>query len=139
MNSRQGAQAQMKKGIVVIDADQNQCSRLCTLLEKNKYATISMHSIHHLETNLKQSRFQSVIIDIDTVSVDNRTVRELTIKFPEVSFLCLSEQSFHPELKDAICYHIYACLNKPADPDELFYWLRSIEANETKSSKPTTN
>jgi DNA-binding NtrC family response regulator len=121
----------MKKGIVVVDADQNQCRRLCALLEKSQYSTISMHSIQYLEENLKQSNSLAVIIDIDTISVDNRTVRELTIKFPDVYFFCLSEKSFHPELKDAICYHIYACLNKPIDPDELFYFLRSINENET--------
>ena len=54
-------------------------------------------------------------------------------------FFCLSKHPFHPELQDAICYHIYACLNRPVDPDELFYFLRSINENETKSSKPTTN
>ena len=129
----------MKKGVLVVDADQNQCRRLCTLLEKSQYSTFSMRSIQHLEANLKQSSCLAVILDIDTVPVDNRTVRELTIKFPGVYFFCLSKHPFHPELHDAICYHIYACLNRPVDPDELFYWLRSIEENETKSSKPTTN
>ncbi len=131
MELPKGARVRMKKNIVVVDADQNQCRRLCTLLEKNQFSTISMPSIQYLEANLKQSSCLAVILDIDSVPVDNRTVRELTIKFPEVHFFCLSEQSFHPELQDAICYHIYACLNKPVDPDELFYFLRSIYENET--------
>jgi DNA-binding NtrC family response regulator len=121
----------MKKGIVVLDADQRQCRRLCSLLEKGQYSTIPMHSIQYLEANLKQSNCLAVVLDIDTVPIDNRTVRELTIKFPGVSFFCLSDKPFHPELKDAICYHIYACLNKPVDLDELFYFLRSIYENET--------
>ena len=129
----------MKKGIVVVDADQNQCRRFCALLKKSRYSPISMHSIKCLEENLKQSNSLAVIIDIDTVPIDNRTVRELTIKFPDVYFFCLSEQLFHPELKDAICYHIYACINKPIDPDELFYFLRSIYENEMDPNKPTTN
>ena len=124
----------MKKAIVVVDADQDQCRRLCNLLEKDQYSTVSTHSIQYLEDNLKHSKCLAVILDIDTVAVDNRTVRELTLQFPEVYFFCLSEQSFHPELKDAICYHIYACLNKPVDPDELFYFLRSIYENETDSN-----
>jgi DNA-binding NtrC family response regulator len=128
----------MKKGIVVVDADQDQCRRLCTLLEKDQYSTISMYSIQYLEDNLTQSNCLAVILDIDTVPVDNRTIRELTIKFPEVYFFCLSEQSFHPELKDAICYHIYACINKPVDPDELFYFLRSIYEKETDSNNQFT-
>ena len=129
----------MKKGILVVDANQNQCRRLCTLLEKNQYATTSMHSIQCLEENLKQGNSLAVILDIDTIPIDNRTIRDLTIRFPGIYFFCLSERPFHPELHDAICYHIYACLNRPIDPDELFYWLHSIEENETKSSKPTTN
>ena len=129
----------MKKGIVVVDADQNQCRRLCALLKKSRYSTISMHSIQCLEENLKQSNSLAVILDIDTVPIDNRTVRELTIQFPDVYFFCLSKHPFHPELQDAICYHIYACLNRPVDPDELFYFLKSINENETKSSNPTTN
>ena len=131
MELPEGARFRMKKGIVVVDADQDQCRRFCTLLEKDRYAAIPLHSIQYLAANIRQSNCQAVIIDIDTVPVDNRTVRELTIKFPDVYFFCLSEQSFHPDLKDAICYHIYACINKPVDPDELFYFLRSIYENET--------
>ena len=120
----------MKKGIVVVDADQDQCRRFCTLLEKDQYVTIPIHSIQYLEAKLKQTNCLAVILDIDTVPVDNRTVRDLTIKFPEVHFFCLSEKSFHPDLKDAICYHIYACLNKPVDPDELLFWIKSIYQEE---------
>jgi DNA-binding NtrC family response regulator len=134
MELPKGAWCLMKKAIVVVDADQDQCRRLCNLLEKDQYSTVSTHSIQYLEDNLKHSNFLAVILDIDTVPVDNRTVRELTLQFPEVYFFCLSEQSFHPELKEAICYHIYACLNKPVDPDELFYFLRSIYENETDSN-----
>ena len=126
----EGAWSRMKKGIVVVDSDQNQCRRLCTMLEKNQYSTISIHSLQHLEPKLKQSICLAVILDIDTIPVDNRTVRELALKFPNVYFFCLSEQPFHPELKDAICHHMYACLNKPVDPDELLYWIKCIYDEE---------
>ena len=125
----------MKKRIAVLDADQKECRRLCNLLEKNQYPTIQMHSIQYLESSLKQFDCLAVILDIDTISVDNRTIRDLTIRFPGVYFFCLSEQPFHPELHDAICYHIYACINKPVDPDELFYWLRSINENNSDSNE----
>jgi DNA-binding NtrC family response regulator len=128
------AEVRMKKGIVVVDADQDQCRRFCSLLEKDQYFAIPIHSIQYLAANIKQSNCLAVVLDIDTISIDNRTVRELTLKFPGVYFFCLSEQPFHPELKDAICYHIYACLNKPVDPDELFYFLRSIYENESEST-----
>jgi hypothetical protein len=44
--------------------------------------------------------------------------------------LCLSSARFHPELKESFLSHIYACLTKPIDPDELRYWLRSIQEDE---------
>ena len=124
----------MQKSILVVNTYKKQCRKLCELIEKERYSVSALHSIQNLEKHLEEKKFQAVIIDIDTVPIDNRTVRDLTIKFPEVYFFCLSVQPFHPELKDAICYHIYACLNKPVDEDELFYFIRSIYENETDSN-----
>ena len=90
-----------------------------------------MHSILNLEKSLAAGEYLAVILDIDTVAVDNRTIRELTIKYPGLIFFALSAYRFHPELKDAICYHIFACINKPVDPDELFYWLRCIYVDDS--------
>jgi DNA-binding NtrC family response regulator len=124
----------MQKCILVVNTDKKQCRELVELIEKERYCVSALHSLQNLETTLEENKFQAVIFDIDTVQIDNRTVRKLTLKFPEVYFFCLSVQPFHPELKDAICYHIYACLNKPVDEDELFYFLRSIYENETDSN-----
>ncbi|NNL75902.1 MAG: hypothetical protein HKO68_06170 [Desulfobacterales bacterium] len=129
----------MKKSIMVLDADKGQCQELCRLLEKGQFKATPQYSTDKLETHIEDSGCQAIFWDIDTVPADNRTVRDLTIKFPGIYFFCLSKHPFHPELQDAICYHIYACLNRPVDPDELFYFLRSINENETKSSNPTTN
>ena len=46
---------------------------------------------------------------------------------------------FHPELKEALCYHIFACINKPVDPDELVYWIRCIRDNQTDSRDAPDN
>jgi DNA-binding NtrC family response regulator len=121
----------MQKSILVVNTYKKQCRELCEMLEKERYCVSALHSIQNLETQLEGNQFQAVIIDIDAIPIDNRTIRKLTLLFPEVYFFCLSEKPFHPELKDAICYHIYACLNKPVDEDELFYFLRSIYENET--------
>ena len=121
----------MVKRILVLDKNQEQCRDLCELLGESHYPATPLHSIRNLQDHLEEKKYLAVIVDIDTVSINNRTIRDLTLKFPEVYFFCLSELPFHPELKDAICYHIYACLNKPVDPDELFYFLRSIYENET--------
>ncbi len=121
--------------IVVLDAHRKQCQELCSMIEKRHYHAIPMNSLLKMENYIKGNTCTAVIMDIDTVSVDNRTIRELTIQNPGVYFFCLSRDKFHPELKDAICYHIYACLNKPVDPDELFYLLKSVYENGKDEAK----
>jgi len=117
----------MKKKIVVLNADQPECRKTCTLLEAQNYPALPMHSLAKLDEVIRKGDIQTVFIDIDTVPVDNRFIRELAIRNPGTYILCASKDKFNPELKDAICYHIYACMNKPLNPDELFYWLSVIE------------
>ena len=119
----------MNKIILVLDSDEKQCRELCGTLEERQYETMPVHSLADLERHVEAVDAIAVIMDIDTVAVDNRTIREFTLKNPGVYFLCLSRDRFHPELKESICYHIYACINKPVDPDELFFWIRSIYEN----------
>lgn len=120
---------QAGRKIVVFNNDQSQCAALCQLLADRGYQTVPAYSLPDLELMLQGENCLVVLIDLDTVALDNRTIQNLTSKNPGVYFLCLSSKRFHPELKDAICYHIYACINKPFDPDEIFYWLKSIFQN----------
>jgi len=125
----------MEKKILVLNADITSCQELVELLEGRQYATTSIHALSDLEGHLEKGGNLTVILDIDSVPVDNRVIRDLTIKYPEVHFLCTSKDRFHPDLKDAICYHIYACLAKPVDPDEIFFLLRSIYEDDTDPNK----
>jgi DNA-binding NtrC family response regulator len=120
----------MKKKIVVLDANQNSREELTNILNSKNYPLTQAHALSSLEEFLASDLYVAVVLDIDSVPVDNRTIRELAIKYPGVRFLCTSKDRFHPELKDAICYHIYACMNKPIDSDELLYWLKSIYEEE---------
>jgi len=119
--------ARVGKRIILVDADRNHRSTICAILERGSYRATPLHSIHVLEGSLLENDCLAVVIDIDTIQVDNRYIRELTVGHPQIYFFGLSSEAFHPELKEAICYHIYACIRKPVDPDELLYWLRSIE------------
>ena len=44
---------------------------------------------------------------------------------------------FHPYLEKALGNHVVACINKPIDLDELFYWLRVIEKSDAKTDNPS--
>jgi DNA-binding NtrC family response regulator len=127
---RKSARERERKTVLVLDAEKKQCWQLCELLANDQYKAIPLYSSHNLEKTITEAGCLAIFWDIDSVPAENRIIRDLTIKFPDVYFFGLSRHQFHPELKDAICYHIYACINRPVDPDELFYWLRSIEEND---------
>jgi len=119
----------MEKLVTILDADQEQCADLCCQLAERQFHGAPIHSLGELKIHLQSSNCKIVIIDIDTVSIDNYSIKELTSKNPEVYFFCLSKDHFHPELKDVISCHIYACINKPVDLEELFFWLEAVQHN----------
>jgi len=120
----------MKKKIIILDADQRSSEELSKILNTKSYPFTHVCGLPLLDDELASEQYVAVVLDIDTIPIDNRKIRELAIKYPAVRFLCTSKDRFHPELKDAICYHIYACLNKPVDPDELLYWIKCIYQEE---------
>ena len=120
----------MKKEILLLDADKDSSRRLSNMLTSRGYSNIITRSLTSLEELIESNKYIAVVLDIDSVPIENRTIRELALKYPGFCFLCTSKDRFHPELKDAICYHIYACMNKPIDPDELLFWIKSIYEEE---------
>ena len=120
----------MKKKVVILDANPNSRDELSDIIHSKDYPIDHARELSSLEDYLASDKYVAVVMDIDSIQVDNRTIRNLALKYPGVRFLCTSRDRFHPELKDAICYHIYACLNKPVDPDELLFWIKSIYEEE---------
>jgi hypothetical protein len=65
------------------------------------------------------------------MTVDNRSIKDIALQFPNVPFLGISKERFHPELKDSIRDHLYACLTQPIDPGELNYWIKCIQEDRS--------
>ncbi len=126
----------MGNTILVVSDNPEERFKIENQLVSEGYIAFPLDSLVSMENRLRGKKCMAVIIDIDSIEVDNRTIRQLTLRHPETPLLCASFDKFHPELKDAICYHIYACLNKPVDSDELFYWLKCIQEDETESRAP---
>ena len=129
----------MEKKIIMIINNPKEANQLSLLLSDNQYHSHTIDRLKGLGQIINEIPCNIIILDLDSISVDNRTIRELTVQYPQICFLCISKDRFHPELKDALCYHIYACLNKPLDNDELLYWLRCIEDNESDATSNTQN
>jgi DNA-binding NtrC family response regulator len=119
-----------QKEVIVLDPDQDSCEELCALLKGTNYRSRPSHTLQDLEIVLNEGTCLVAILDLNMPSLDNRVVRELTLKNPNVYFLGLTRHRFNPELEESICYHVYACLTKPVDREELLYWLKSIYEDE---------
>jgi DNA-binding NtrC family response regulator len=115
----------MQKPIVITNADEEQCQELCAILEREHFSTTALHSRVSLEKENQRVEPQMAILDLDTLSVDNRLFKDLKRKNPALCIICLSSRPFHPELEEAMSKYIHACLSKPVDEEELVIWVRS--------------
>jgi len=115
--------------VTVIDADRNQSQELCARLQQLHYRVSVFDAVAGLEEHLEANPSAVVLLDTDTVPVDNAFFRVLKKRYPHIHILLVSRLSYHPGLEEAMASHIYACLAKPLDPEELLYWLKSIAEN----------
>jgi hypothetical protein len=122
--------------VIILGAAPQDTASICRLIETGPYRTQHYACLEELKKHASDT-WLAIILDIDSVPLDNRTIRNLTLAYPAIAFFCTSWERFHPEIKDAICYHLFACLNKPIDADELHYLLKCISDDETSSRDPT--
>ncbi len=90
------------------------------------YRIIECGSSSKLTDLINENAARVLILDLDSISVDNKFVRKLKTQNPDLSILAFSIKTMHPELRESISSYIHACLSKPLDPEELRFWLRSI-------------
>jgi DNA-binding NtrC family response regulator len=120
----------MQRTVIVVDENKSELEKLCSVLHQENYQTVSLNSLAELEKRIQETPFSVVILDLDNLPVNNQFIRGLKRQKDNVCIMGISSRPFHPELQEAVSTHIYACLGKPVDTDELLYWLRSIDANE---------
>ena len=116
----------MDRPIAVVDANKEECQELRAVLEGEDYRTIGLDSLVSLETYMQEGACRVVILDLDTLPVNNRFIVDLRKQNPGLPIIVLSSRQFHPELQQAMSTDICACLSKPPDPDELIYCLKSF-------------
>ncbi|MHB8069190.1 MAG: response regulator [Desulfobaccales bacterium] len=123
--------------VMVIDADQASCREVCTLLGQGNYRATPLYSLPDLEKHLAVQPSGVVILDLDTVPVDNHFFRDLKKRHRGICILVASSLPYHPGLAESMASYIYVCLAKPLDMEELGYWLRIIRESQTESPPGT--
>jgi len=115
-----------KPGVLVVAGGRGPGHEVCLLLQELDYPAALISSLKDLEQELKKDSRVAVILDLDTVPVNNQFLRGLRKMHPQIDILGISELSYHPGLEEVIGSHLLACLVKPLDVEELCFWLKSI-------------
>lgn len=117
---------QVKKEIVVLDRNPKTGRHVSRILIDQPFNVTLVHTLDECEVYLQGHPCCALIMDLDTVGIDNRTIVQLKKQHPTVNIIAKSARRFHPELEESLRSHIFACLTKPLDPAELQFWLRSL-------------
>lgn len=120
--------------VAVADADKQNCRAICVLLEQAHIPVASISTLKVLADHLKREPVAVLLIDLDTLPVDNTFFRSLKKQYPNLHIFCLSSRRHHPGLEESMGSHICASLAKPLDPEELFYWLKAVTEIEPVDS-----
>ncbi len=123
-----------KLGVAVVCAENRESRGLCAFLKRLQYPATIFKSLEDLEECLELRFERVVILDLDSVPMDNQLVRRLKKRHPDLYLLGISTRPYHPGLEETIGLHFYACLIKPLDWEELEFWLNSIAANAGTSA-----
>jgi DNA-binding NtrC family response regulator len=125
----------MRKKIIFVAADRNQADTLCSVLQNHHYAARHLQSFQILERLSESEPLAAVLIDLDSVDLSNVDIRNFKRTNPNIPLLAISRKPFHPDLQESMRSHIFACVSKPIDPDELIFLLDSALENSASPIK----
>uniref|UniRef100_A0A7V4LC56 Response regulator n=1 Tax=Desulfobacca acetoxidans TaxID=60893 RepID=A0A7V4LC56_9BACT len=118
-----------KLQVVVVTGERGQAPELLGILSSLTYTGVTVPSLAELEDCLPLSPHVAVILDLDTVRPTPSTLRGLKKRYPSLHFMGISSQAYHPGMEEVIGSHLYACLVRPVDAEELGFWLKTIAEN----------
>jgi DNA-binding NtrC family response regulator len=134
----QGESCMKNPGVLVVAGNSGPGYEVCSLLQELDYTATLFHSLNDLLQELRKDSGVAVILDLDSVPVNNQFLRGLRKEHPQLDILGISQLSYHPGLEEVIGSHLLACLVKPLDAEELCFWLKSISehlANPVKEAE----
>lgn len=119
--------------ICILSTDKQHNGQLRSLLCERDFEARIFQDLKDLIKELSETECLAAIMDVDSVAVTNRMIRQIKTRFSKVSIFCTSQHRLHPDLQDALSQYIYACLSKPLDTEELQFWLKCIRDNDLAS------
>lgn len=115
----------MKQEVAVLVSQESHNQAILSILGQGPYAPFALGSMADIPRYMQGRESGVLLVDLDTEQVTNAALRALKKKHA-LTIIALSDAHLHPELEESLRHHIYTCLKKPADPEELLYVLRSV-------------
>lgn len=95
-------------------------------LPKGQYRARVLTSLELLTDELPITPTCIAAVDIDSFEPVLQQIRALKRKNSDLVLLAFSERKFHPEHKEVLSQHFFACLTKPIDMDEMLYLVKDL-------------
>jgi DNA-binding NtrC family response regulator len=118
-----------KPEVIVVAGNRQDGQKFCEQLTNLNYIATQIHHPEDLEGVIQKCPNIAVFFDLDTVRPEKQFFRSLKKRHPRLHILGVSSQAYHPGLEEVIGSHLYACLMKPLDMEELSFWLKTISEN----------
>lgn len=126
----------MKLPILVLEGGSSHVASIYESVLALGYGAQRFGTWGDLLKSLQYSKTPVLLLDLDTAGLGWTELRQLRKLNTPVYLLTFSQNPFHPEIKENSWTDIFASLAKPVDPDELGFWLRSIEQNSKSFNRP---
>jgi DNA-binding NtrC family response regulator len=111
--------------VAVLVSEKSLSEAIGSILSQGPFAPCPLTSMEEIPRYMRGRSRGVLVVDLDTEPVTNAGLRALKKSHP-LTIIALSGENLHPGLEESLRHHIYACLRKPADPDELLYHLKSV-------------
>ena len=114
----------MEKDFYMITSDSSFGKSLVGQLPEGQYRPSVLTSLEALTDELPVASTCIAGMDIDSIEPDVQQIRALKQKYANLVLLAFSKRKFHPENKEVLSEHFFACLTKPIDVDEMLYLIK---------------
>jgi DNA-binding NtrC family response regulator len=111
--------------VLVLDSDKRQAEQVCDLVRARGYQARALASWD--EVGPPGPGPEVLLVDLDTVRTDDRQLRDLCRGGKRRLLMTMSAVPHHPHLSESMQRFVFAALIKPLDPDEIGFWLKSVE------------
>ena len=116
----------MEKDFFMITNDSSFGKSLAGQLPEGQYRLSVLTSLKALTDELPVASKCIAGLDIDSIEPDVQRIRVLKQKYANLVLLAFSKRKFHPEYKEVLSEHFFACLAKPLDLDEMLYLIKDV-------------